>query len=179
MSPTLKKILFAVGLLATAAVIGFGLYYFFQKTTPTAFKPSGTTITKPNTLPSAGDRTTPTSTATSTTDLTRGQTVPIGVIPQVTPGYYQTKPVSQVTTDYALFTSVNQNGGLRYHNAADGKFYKVAADGTVKEMSDQIFYNANKVTWAPTKEEAIIEYPDGIKIVYNFDTKTQTTLPKH
>ncbi|KKQ40796.1 MAG: hypothetical protein US58_C0012G0005 [Candidatus Magasanikbacteria bacterium GW2011_GWA2_37_8] len=179
MSPTLKKNLFAGALLATAALIGIGLYYLFQKTTPTAFKPRPVATTTPGALPTAGERVAPIVTTTGAGELVRGQAAPTGAIPQVTPSYYQAKPVTQVTTDYALFTSTNKNGGLRYHNAADGKFYRVTGDGTITEMSDQIFYNADKVTWAPTKDEAVVEYPDGNKIVYNFETKKQITLPKH
>jgi dipeptidyl aminopeptidase/acylaminoacyl peptidase len=72
-----------------------------------------------------------------------------------------------------------QNGGLRYYNQGDGKFYHVGANGEIEPLSDQQFYRVSKVTWAPNTNKAVLEYPDQTKIVYNFDTKKQVTLPKH
>jgi hypothetical protein len=46
-------------------------------------------------------------------------------------------------------------------------------------LTDQQFYNVQKVTWAKTTDKAVLEYPDGSKIVYDFNLKKQTTLPKH
>jgi dipeptidyl aminopeptidase/acylaminoacyl peptidase len=68
---------------------------------------------------------------------------------------------------------------MRYYNANDGKFYRVLPNGTIEKLSDEVFYNAEKVTWAKNKNQAVIEYPDKAKIVYNFDTKKQVSLPKH
>ncbi|MFC1613324.1 hypothetical protein ACFL23_03245 [Patescibacteria group bacterium] len=60
-----------------------------------------------------------------------------------------------------------------------GKFIRITADGRVDLMSDKIFHNVEKVTWSPNKDIAILEYPDGANISYNFITKKQITLPKH
>ena len=68
---------------------------------------------------------------------------------------------------------------MRYYNANDGKFYHLTSDGQIKEMSEQTFYNVNKVTWANNTDKAVLEYPDSSKIVYDFDKQKQTTLPKH
>ena len=35
------------------------------------------------------------------------------------------------------------------------------------------------ITWSPSKEKAVLEYPDGANIVYDFATNQQVTLPKH
>jgi dipeptidyl aminopeptidase/acylaminoacyl peptidase len=87
--------------------------------------------------------------------------------------------VSQIIGDPVAFASINAGGALRYHNDTDGKFYQVLPDGSVKLMVDQVFYDVQKVTWAKAQDKAVLEYPDGSKIVYNFETKKQTTLPKH
>jgi Tol biopolymer transport system component len=97
----------------------------------------------------------------------------------VPPGYYKPIAVKQLTTDLASYPSLNANGTTRYYNLADGKFYGLAADGTSKLLANQVFYNVNQVTWANTKNEAVLEYPDGSKIIYDFEKQKQVTLPSH
>jgi Tol biopolymer transport system component len=46
-------------------------------------------------------------------------------------------------------------------------------------MSDQVFYNVEKVNWGKASDKAILEYPDGSNILYDFQTQKQVTLPKH
>jgi dipeptidyl aminopeptidase/acylaminoacyl peptidase len=87
--------------------------------------------------------------------------------------------VKQVVSETATYPSLNTGGDFRYYNANDGKFYRVLPNGAIQNLSDQVFYNAQKVTWAKNKNTAVIEYPDNSKIVYNFDTNKQVTLPKH
>lgn len=179
MSPTLKRVLLIVLLLLVAGAIGYGLYYVLFRTTP----PQEIVTTPPQPgaggeLPGAGVRP-----ATTTGGL--GQqppgTLPSGNVLQPTgPTYYKQAPVVQLTNSYASYPSSDSNGAFRYYDAADGKFYKISAEGNIKAITDQVFYNASNVTWAKNKDEAVIEYPDGSKVVYNFDTKQQvTSLPKH
>lgn len=178
--PGLKRILLIIALLLVAIAIGLGLYTMFKKTSlttaPAEQKETGT----PGTLPGAGERQAPTAGAPTTQELERGETVVTGQIPQSIPGsYYQPTPITQASADMASYTSVNQTGAVRYFNSADGKFYKINPDGSIKMMSDETFYNVQNATWAKTQDKAVLEYPDGNKIVYNFDTKKQATLPNH
>lgn len=170
-----KKIALITLLLVAAVIIGYGIYYFFSKTPfgQTIFGTKPTTST-PGTLPDTPIR-------TSTIPSTQIPTTTPGTLPGgvTSPTYYQPRAVTQVTSDPALFTSVNDTGAMRYYNALDGKFYRINPDGTIKQMSDQIFFNAEQVTWAKTTDKAVVQLPDGTKVVYNFDTKKQTTLPKH
>lgn len=179
MSPNLKRILMIIGLLVVSALIAFGLYTLFKRTAPGRLLPGQVATTVPGRLPVAGERA-PGATTTTGVLGPGGQILPTaGYIPQTTPSYYKPTPVTKVTSDYATFTSLSKGGVLRYHNAADGKFYRILPDGTIKELADQVFYNVQKVTWAKTKDEAVLEYPDGAKIIYNFETKKQVTIPKH
>jgi hypothetical protein len=168
-----------IGLIIVAALIGYGLYYMFTKTAPGRIITGRVTTTTGGKLPVAGERQ-PSATTTQGVLGPSGQVLPTaGYIPQTTPSYYKPTPVTKLTSDYAIFPSLNGNGTLRYHNASDGKFYEVLPDGTIKEMTDQVFYNVQKITWAKTKDEAVLEYPDGAKIIYNFETKKQVTIPNH
>lgn len=179
MSPTLKKILIIIVVLVVAGLIGLGLYMMFKSVgaIPTAKAPVKQTTTTG--LPTAGERqpgaggvTTPIAGQLPTS----GATTPI---PGTAPSYFHPETVVQVTSDYVVYPSLSSNGSVRYHNEADGKFYQVTPDGQVKALSDQTFYNVSKVTWAKNQDKAVIEYPDSSKIVYNFATDKQTTLPKH
>ena len=90
--------------------------------------------------------------------------------------------VTQVTTIAAVPTigaTIAQNGNLNYYNQNDGKFYRVGADGNPSLLSNQQFFNVNKATFDPNGSKAILEYPDGSKILYDFTKSTQVTLPRH
>jgi sugar lactone lactonase YvrE len=108
------------------------------------------------TTPTAGDR------GTGTTGSTPGSTTD-----------------TAITRAPVLGISVGSGGDLRFYNKQDGKFYERKSDGTLTVMSDNTFYNAESVTWAKTADKAVVEYPDGSNIVYDFATKKQTSLPKH
>ena len=87
--------------------------------------------------------------------------------------------VSRLTEDKTLAPTLSSDGKVQYYNQDDGKFYKIDKDGNTVLLSDKVFYNVTDVTWAPIKDKAILEYPDGKKILYNFNTEKQATIPSH
>jgi len=125
-------------------------------------KPTGTTVNK---LPVSGTNTNQTGTQISGGTPTSAQPT--------------TQRVNQPINNYVVSAAPDTNGGSRFYNDTDGKFYRLQKDGTVKTLSDQIFYNVQKANWSPVANQAIIEYPDGSNIYYDFDTKKQVSLPKH
>lgn len=176
MNTTLKRVLLILGLLLIAFVIGFALYNVFKQGAPTPGQPGGVLPGVPGgAFPGAGIR------ATTTIG---GAAAGPGVLPPATilggagQTYYRPAAVTKLTDNTALFPSLS-NSNVRFHNGTDGKFYSLGPDGQLQPMSDQVFFNVQNVVWAKTANKAVIEYPDSNKIVYNFDTKTQTTLPKH
>jgi len=79
-----------------------------------------------------------------------------------------------------LGVEIAENGSdLRYYNKNDEKFYRLNSAGDKVLLSDKVFHNVQGVSWAGSQNKAIIEYPDGANIVYNFETKKQITLPAH
>jgi hypothetical protein len=174
-----KKIILIIVLLIVAFIIGLIMYFlFFVGHLPTIFQPSATVVTSTGGLPTAGTRTTTAVGGETTTTAilpTAGTLSQIGSVPS----YYVAPGVTQISTDYVTHPSLSQSGAFRYYNEIDGKFYKINSDGTISELVDKVFYNASNVTWAKTNDKAVIEYPDGKKIVYNFETKKQITLPDH
>ncbi len=67
--------------------------------------------------------------------------------------------------------------GIRYYDEVQDKFFILLSDGTTQEMSDKSFPEADEIRWSPVDDEAVIMFPDQSKIVYNFDTNEQVTLP--
>lgn len=175
----IKRILLIIALVLLAILIGMVIYYYIFKGTGfglflTKEPVATTTIQK---FPGAEVRQV---TTTAEVAVTPGSLPTAGVISQTAPAnYYQPQAVSQLTSDYVIFPSLSQSGDLRYHNSLDGKFYRITADGQIKELNDKVFYNVSQVTWAKTNDKAVIEYPDNSKIVYDFAKNTQVSLPKH
>lgn len=79
-----------------------------------------------------------------------------------------------------LAATLSANGSdLQYYNQTDGKFYRIDKDGQANLLSDKTFFQVENITWSPDKNKAILEYPDGANIVYDFSTDKQITLPAH
>lgn len=77
-------------------------------------------------------------------------------------------------------TTISQDGkDIISYDVKQGKFIRVDSEGKVNIMSNEVFHNVEKVTWATNKTQAVLEYPDGSNIVYNFRSAHQVTLPKH
>jgi dipeptidyl aminopeptidase/acylaminoacyl peptidase len=74
---------------------------------------------------------------------------------------------------------MTSNGSVEYYNKTDGKFYRIDKNNQITALSDKVFHDVQNIVWSPTSDKAVIEYPDGSKIVYDFTSKKQTTLPKH
>ncbi len=87
--------------------------------------------------------------------------------------------VTQVTGNSAIRPTSASDGSVRYYDEDDNAFYRVNSDGSVTRLSDKNFYEVEDVTWSNSGDKAIIQYPDDSKILYNFSTESQVTLPSH
>ena len=176
MSERLKKILIIVGFVITVAVIATALYFVF-------FRPVGsipaTTITTPTTptetsggLPSAG--TGQPITITEPEDdrfrLPGASEVAVGGI---------TRTQALTTSGVTAPTLSSDAQGMNYYDEADDRFYRIDTDGTIESLSDKKFPGVSEVTWNEASEKAVLEFPDGSNIVYDFENETQVTLPAH
>jgi len=72
---------------------------------------------------------------------------------------------------------VQDGKSFNYYDSRDNKFYRLNANGEVEALSDKRFFNVQKATWSPTADKAILEYPDGTNIYYDFTQDKQVTLP--
>ena len=83
-------------------------------------------------------------------------------------------------SDYGNFqvqNFVSAPAGTHFYDRQASQFFTF--DGVrIVPLSDEKFYNVQAVTWAKDLKKAVLEYPDGSNIVYDFATKRQVTLPQ-
>ncbi|QQR60971.1 hypothetical protein IPH19_00705 [Candidatus Uhrbacteria bacterium] len=179
MNERLQRVLLIVGFFLVVIGIAFGIYWVF-------FRPPGAVVTPPTgtiqpggTLPSAG--TGGPQVATTTPTGPGGLPVQPGTpfVPSIPTGI-PTAPRTQVLRSTPTRSvSVSQNGQIRGYNPEDGRFYRISTSGESVPMSNQTFFNVDTVAWGNSSDKAIINYPDGSNILYDFSNDRQVTLPKH
>ena len=177
-----KKIFLGIGLLILVLVIGYVIFILFFQSTPQQTEgPEDQKATTTGELPEA--------------ERGQGQvvgpgegegmgTTPRGQVEDESgtggqPGE-EAPDTSTLSDSSTVGATLGQGGnGVQYYNEGDGKFYRVNEQGEAKALSDKKFHNVENVTWSPNKNKAVIEYPDGSNIVYNFDKEKQISLPQH
>ncbi|MCB9799031.1 hypothetical protein H6758_04900 [Candidatus Nomurabacteria bacterium] len=173
-----KRIIFIIGFIIVTLVFGYAIYrVFFAPKEPVPYLDESpdygvgefpfagegepqTPVTGPGVLPST-DTISPTQIISEQERLLAEQ------------------PTSRIVSEAVVSASVTASGNLNYYNPQNGKFYKVDAEGNIVPLSDEVFFNVQNVTWSPADDQAILEYPDGSKLYYNFATNEQATIPKH
>lgn len=91
-------------------------------------------------------------------------------------GYTQVLPL---TFNAAVGAKLSPDGTLRYYDKDSGQFYQVTKDGQSRLLNDKVFTDVQKITWSGSAQKAILQYPDDSKILYDFTTNKQVTLPSH
>lgn len=164
-----------VGFVVACILLALAIYFTFFKQ-PSAIAPEEIdAVTGSGSLPTSGA-----GTAGGTIEGEAGTTED-GVISLV-----PSKVAKGGTTFTTLLTNtgvesptVTANGNVAYYDPADGKFYTIDPNGNAVALSQQTFPKAETVTFSSGAGAAVIEYPDGSNIVYDFNTAQQVTLPSH
>lgn len=171
-----KRIIYIILFSLLCAVLGYAVYrvFFYKPPAPEGeIPPEG--ITPGTSFPEAEEGAAIRPGVTPPAELPTAEVVPgREIAPRI-----EAPRVQQVVDNSIAGANIDSTGNLNFYNKSDGRFYRQTADGKFETMSEQIFYNVENVSWSPTQNESIIEYPDGSNIYYNFDTKKQVTLPKH
>ncbi|MBU0646565.1 hypothetical protein KJ611_03820 [Patescibacteria group bacterium] len=168
MNDQTKQILMIVAFIGSILLIGAGLYFAFFR---------GVIETPPEEIVAPP--------ATETPDLpTAGEGSPIPVAPGAGVSLADTVAQGRETQTTTLTSSAVSNTAVsgnqvNYYDANDGRFYQIDDQGNVISLSEQQFPQAENVVWNGDANKAIIEFPDGSNIVYDFATQQQVTLPKH
>ncbi len=182
-----KRIIYIILFIIVIILIGYALYHvFFYRASTTNGPNANQQQTGTNTgLPTAG-------TSGNRIEQTKNNHLPTtGVTKHGTTKSLQNKnqiitshPVipkntTQVVQAPVIGMNVDSQNNVRFYNAQDGKFYTRNPNGSITTLSNKTFYDVQHVTWSPTNNNAILIYPNGSKINYNFDTQKQVTLPSH
>lgn len=86
---------------------------------------------------------------------------------------------TNTVTNYPTLSSTISGKNLITFNANDGGFYKVdSTTGVSKLLTENKFKGAQNIVWSPTSDKAIIEFPDGSNVTYDFSKNKQYILPK-
>lgn len=171
MNERVKQVGLIVLFLAATAGIATALYFAFFRGVTEGPVPSAGEPAAPGALPSAGlGGPAPVApfVPTAPPRLTGAATVAQG-------GITRNDALSEGTVRAARATTT----GANYYDPADGRFYAVDADGNRVALSEQQFPSASDVEWNAGADKAIIEFPDGSNVVYDFATQVQVTLPSH
>jgi len=176
-----KKIIIIIAFIAFILIMGYFIYALFFKPTPIEEPAPGPDTTGPSRLPEAetGPGQIVPTPGTGLLPTEPGKDIKEQPKPSATAqgGLTETKALTHLPSSGMSLTKDGNN--LQYYNETDGKFYRVNNNGELTTLSNKIFHNVSRVSWSPDKEKAILEYPDGANIVYNFTTDKQITLPKH
>lgn len=155
-------------------LVGFALYRFFFASTPSIVEntPSNEEQITGGSLPGSNNAST----------LPGGGTT--------TPGGSGQLPASQIANGGKTITTqltnspitsphLTPDGNITYYDPADGRFYTIDENGEVVPRSLAQFSSVEEVTFSPSADAAILEFPDGSNLVYNFETTQQVPLPSH
>jgi len=186
MSERTKKIFFIIIFIAISILIAFGIYYLFFRPfvapPPPIISPDFPPTTLPIVPPALNIPIAP-GLIDGTITLPAG--IPEAIITPIIPGPAISDTAIGGITSFATLESnpsqsptlANNGQDLIYHNTQTGFFYSITPDGQKKLYSDSPFLNLEKVTWSPNNQKAVLEYPDGSNIIYDFVTKRSVTLP--
>lgn len=179
-----KKIFIAIGFVLSVFVLGYLIYITFFKSDIAVYDPDNYP-TSSSSVPIPGFPSTGSGSNTNIVDDKNNQnTLPIETGNNFLKPSEIAKGGLTQTTEIGKAPSLGatlsiDGSDLRYYNKSDGKFYSLDKNGNSTLLVDKVFHNVEKVTWSNNNEKAILEYPDGANIIYNFNTNKQITLPKH
>ncbi len=171
--------------LIIGAAIGFALiiyFFFFVPLFGTPTTTTSNTTTTTGTLSSAGNAGTRNISSTSGSGLPTGQST--STIIQFTPttanpSISTASNIKTLVADPVQFSSLSSNGQVTYYNPNDCKFYSVSGGGQINSLSSSKFCAVDNVVWAHNSDKAVMQYPDGSNVMYDFSTGKQVILPSH
>mgnify|MGYP002630298716 CR=1 FL=1 len=169
-----KRILLIVAFIVFVIAMVFALYFVFFKNPIT---PSGGEGGEGGggTLPGIGiGNVSIISTSTTAVDNLPWEQIRDKISPVANGGL---TAVSKVT-DGNIKGLSSSPSGLQFYDADKKQFYKIGANGELEVLDEKKFHNVEKISWSGRGDKAVLEYPDGSNIIYNFTTGKQVSLPQ-
>lgn len=163
-----KRVILAIIILLIALAAAWGIYWLFFK--PLAQPPFVEPVAPTNTgqLPPIGPA--------GLLPVTPTTTPRLPIIPNDGVGPYLA--TASPVADSVKGASLSSDGsGLQYYDAGRKQFVKMGADGKIIPLSSNKFYGISQITWSARGDKAILQYPDGKNILFDFNKQQQSTLP--
>jgi hypothetical protein len=173
-----KKFALIIGFIAIVLIFAFLLYYIFLRPFVAPPTPPPEVVPPAQLPPTFGVTPTPSVVVTPPpTPPAPPVAPPLLISPRATStGFTASTSLVPKETKGTILAANGQD--LLYYEKESGKFFRLDRDGKLSLLTDKLFYNVSEITWAPNTSRTILEYPDGSKIFYDFDTKEQATIPK-
>lgn len=187
----MKKIVIIIAFVVLVIILAFLLYlFFFRPTAPPPIIEKPPIVETPPRLPvsrEAWER--------MTIEEREMMGLPLFEYEEILPPVIEVPPVptvpeisdvadggltwaSSVSSDRTFGATLAGDGiNAVFYQPEEGRFYRITPDGEKSLLSDQIFVGVQQITWAPNTEKAILEFRDGFRVVYDFRTERQVTLP--
>ena len=166
-----RKVLIVIGFILFVLVLGFALYWVFFRSVPIELRPDGFNA---GNVPDIGaGNVSIIDTNDTINSLPWEEYIKDEISPVASGGLTSVNPVTESAVD-GVTTGI---GGLQYYDKDAQQFYRINENGEIELLSDKKFFQVQDVTWANRGDKAILEYPDGTNILYNFKTGKQVTLP--
>ena len=171
-----KRLLIVVGFLLLVILMGWGIYFMFFNVGNDI---SGDVIVPGGGLPTIG--------TSGDSNLTGSGGLPdnSNISNQ---GQNKISKIAQGGETLATALSENNargvdissdGNGINFYDREENKFYFVDENGNKNILSNKEFFGVQNVVWSNDKTSAIIEYPDGNKILYDFSNDKQISLNKN
>ena len=177
-----RQLFIGIGLVALVVLLGTGIYFLFFHRTPAEGPPTPPPV---NLIPINAPALPPRGNVSpSIPGALLSPPVNAPIAAPLAPGVSPTAQggrtlVTTLTDSPATNVRLASDGHLQYYDPTSGRFYRIGADGKPVALSDRQFSNVRSVAWSPRDDRAILEFPDGANILYDFRTNQQVTLPKH
>ncbi len=84
-----------------------------------------------------------------------------------------------LTSSKIISPALTNSDEIAFYDPSDGAFYTIDASGNIFALSADRFPKAETILFSDNADSALIEFPDGSNVVYDFSTGIQNTLPTH
>jgi hypothetical protein len=167
-----KKILLLIAFIVFIAGVSFALYWvFFRSVQPSSNDDLGFSG---GIIPGVGEGIDIVEDPTGPSGLPWQEYDPEGKVSSVANG--SLTKVSRLS-DASVAGLKATTDGIKYYDQDKNQFFRINSQGEPELITDKKFYQLDNVVWSPKDDKAILEYPDGMNILYNFRTGEQVTLP--
>jgi len=171
-----KKISLIIGFLIVVGILTYALWWVFFRSVEQSLTPAVNDNLSNNRLPNINDGSVNNINIASGNRIGLPDIQPLPPSPVALGGSTDVNIAVSRNADFAVPTSDNQ---VIYYDRDTERVYKISEyNKEPQAIATQRFPKASKFVWSPKKDEAIISFPDGSKIMYDFDKQKQYTLPK-